>query len=77
MSCGAKVESTELGCRFFWKRTTLLMTFLGSRSEYASKTRVALPPAAYPNPSRLENLLACSNTLERNYFCRLEICVGA
>ena len=37
MSCGAKVEPTGPGCRFFWKRTTLLMTFLGLRSEYASK----------------------------------------
>ena len=40
MSCGAKVEPTGPGCRFFWKRTTLLMTFLGSRSGYASKTRL-------------------------------------
>ena len=50
---------TGAGCRFFWKRTTLLMTFLGSRSGYASKTR-------------LGNLLAASgsNTLENIYFCR-------
>ena len=69
MSCGAKVESTGLGCRIFWKRTTLLKRFLGSRSVDASKTR-------------LGNLLAASgsNTLESIYFCRqllLCACSGA
>ena len=60
MSCGAKVESTGLGCRIFWKRTTLLMTFLGSRSVDASKTR-------------LGNLLTASgsNTLESILFLQL------